>query len=204
VRASSSPASDRTRLGVRVRWPFRAAWLDVGWAVFSAINVAAIFVFPIWVTIPIQVTTQADKERLGLAIDALLENAVRHTGDGDVIKLSVMAAGAGPVRMVVSDAGQGIPDEQLRHIFDRFRSGDSGHPRGTGLGLALVRAVARAHGGDVLVRSRPGQGSEFELLLGPASPAFPAGMTGVVTGGVAETAGSGGKLARTPWREPLG
>jgi signal transduction histidine kinase len=154
-----------------------------------------------------QVTTQADKERLGLAIDALLENAVRHTGDGDVIKLSVVAAGAGPVRMVVSDAGQGIPDEQLQHIFDRFRSGDSGHPRGTGLGLALVRAVARAHGGDVHVRSRPGQGSEFELLLAsasPSSPAFPAGMAAGVTTGVAEAAGSGGKLARTPWREPLG
>jgi signal transduction histidine kinase len=133
-------------------------------------------------------TIQADKERLGLAIDALLENAVRHTGDGDVIKLSVVAGGTGvsgfsggsggsgvPVRMIVSDAGQGIPDEQLRHIFDRFSSGDSGHPRGTGLGLALVRAVARAHGGEVLVRSRPGRGSEFELLL-PAvhgSPALP-------------------------------
>jgi signal transduction histidine kinase len=153
-----------------------------------------------------KVTTQADKERLGLAIDALLENAVRHTGDGDVIKLSVMAAGAGlPVRMVVSDAGQGIPDEQLQHIFDRFRSGDSGHPRGTGLGLALVRAVARAHGGEVLVRSRPGQGSEFELLLATGSPAFPvggpAGMTAGGPAGVAGTAGSGGKLARTPWRE---
>jgi signal transduction histidine kinase len=149
-----------------------------------------------------KVTTQADKERLGLAIDALLENAVRHTGDGDVIKLSVMAAGAGlPVRMVVSDAGQGIPDEQLQHIFDRFRSGDSGHPRGTGLGLALVRAVARAHGGEVLVRSRPGQGSEFELLLATGPPAFPAGMTAGGPAGVAGTAGSGGKLARTPWRE---
>ena len=158
-----------------------------------------------------KVTTQADKERLGLAIDALLENAVRHTGDGDVIKLSIMAAGAGlPVRMVVSDAGQGIPDEQLKHIFDRFRSGDSSHPRGTGLGLALVRAVARAHGGEVLVRSRPGQGSEFELLLAHASLTFPAGMTAVGPArmtavgpaGVAGTAGNGGKLARTPWREP--
>jgi signal transduction histidine kinase len=154
-----------------------------------------------------KVTAQADKERLGLAIDALLENAVRHTADGDVIKLSVMATGAGPVRMVVSDAGQGIPDEQLQHIFDRFRSGDSGHPRGTGLGLALVRAVARAHGGEVLVRSRPGQGSEFELRLAQAWPAFPAGMTAGMTAdlaaGVAGTAGSGGKLARTPWREPV-
>jgi signal transduction histidine kinase len=156
-----------------------------------------------------KVTTQADKERLGLAIDALLENAVRHTGDGDVIKLSIMAAGAGlPVRMVVSDAGQGIPDEQLKHIFDRFRSGDSSHPRGTGLGLALVRAVARAHGGEVLVRSRPGQGSEFELRLGLASLAFPAGapagMTAVgpaVGSAGMAGAGNGGKLARTPWRE---
>jgi signal transduction histidine kinase len=119
-------------------------------------------------------TVQADRERLGLAVDALLENAVRHTDDGDVITLSVMARGPGsPVRVIVTDGGQGIPPELLRHIFDRFRSGDSGHPRGTGLGLALVRAVARAHGGDVLVRSRPGRGSEFELLL-PAPSAPPA------------------------------
>jgi signal transduction histidine kinase len=119
-------------------------------------------------------TVQADKERLGLAIDALLENAVRHTGDGDIIKLSVITPGLGlGVRMIVSDAGQGIPGDQLQHLFDRFRSGDSSHPRGTGLGLALVRAVARAHGGEVLVRSHPGQGSEFELLL-PATQGPPA------------------------------
>ena len=118
------------------------------------------------------VTVQADRERLGLAVDALLENAVKHTGDDDVIKLSVVAAGQGlPVRLVVADTGQGIPAELLGHIFDRFRGGDSRHPRGTGLGLALVRAVARAHGGEVLVRSRPGKGSEFELLLpGPQGP----------------------------------
>jgi signal transduction histidine kinase len=139
-------------------------------------------------------TVQADRERLGLAVDALLENAVRHTADGDVIKLSVMAGRAGaPARMIVADAGQGIPAELLGHIFDRFRSGDSGHPRGTGLGLALVRAVARAHGGDVLVRSRPDHGSEFELLLPapsgplPAPQAAPAG---------AEAAGD--TLARKP------
>ena len=165
-----------------------------------------------------KVTARADKERLGLAIDALLENAVRHTGDGDVIKLSVMAAEGGyPVRIVVSDAGQGIPDEQLRHIFDRFRTGDSSHPRGTGLGLALVRAVARAHGGEVHVRSCSGQGSEFELRLAPVPLTLPDGapfgMSGVTpafapavapagVAGVAGVVGNDGKLARTPWRSP--
>jgi signal transduction histidine kinase len=125
-----------------------------------------------------RVTVRADRERLGLAVDALLENAVRHTADGDVIKLSVVAAGYGrPARMIVADGGQGIPAELVPHVFDRFRSGDNGHPRGTGLGLALVRAVARAHGGDVLVRSRPGEGSAFEvLLLAPAGPAALAAM----------------------------
>jgi signal transduction histidine kinase len=149
-------------------------------------------------------TVQADKERLGLAIDALLENAVRHTGDRDVIKLSVIAPGLGlPVRMIVSDGGQGIPDEQLQHIFDRFRSGDSCHPRGTGLGLALVRAVARAHGGQVLVRSHPGQGSEFELLL-PATQGLPALPPAAPAGAAA----SDGTLAQTRDRssrnEPAG
>jgi signal transduction histidine kinase len=117
-----------------------------------------------------KVTVRADRERLGLAVDALLENAVRHTASGDVIKLSVVVTGYGlPVRMIVADTGQGIPAELLGHVFDRFRSGDSGPGKGTGLGLALVRAVARAHSGDVLVHSSPGQGSEFEVLL-PAPP----------------------------------
>ena len=139
-------------------------------------------------------TVQADRERLGLAIDALLENAVRHTAKGDVIKLSIVASGYGqPIRVIVADAGRGIPAELLRHVFDRFRSGDSGHPRGTGLGLALVRAVARAHGGEVLVSSQPGQGSVFQLVLpvpaGPAAlpPAAPAGVDA-----------AGGRLARKP------
>jgi signal transduction histidine kinase len=143
-----------------------------------------------------KVTVQADRERLGLAVDALLENAVRHTASGDVIKLSVAAMGYGlPVRMVVADTGQGIPAELLRHVFDRFRSGDSGPPRGTGLGLALVSAVARAHGGDVLVQSTPGQGSEFELLLpAPAGPLEL--MPGSAAGTPAGASAADGRLAR--------
>jgi signal transduction histidine kinase/thiol-disulfide isomerase/thioredoxin len=128
-----------------------------------------------------KVTVQADRERLGLAIDALLENAVRHTVKGDVIKLSVTTGGPADstVRMTVTDGGSGMPAELLPHVFDRFRIGDSGHPRGTGLGLALVRAVARAHGGEVLVRSWPGEGSAFEVLLPAAHAPRPPDPDGV-------------------------
>jgi signal transduction histidine kinase len=124
-----------------------------------------------------QVTVQADRERLGLALDALLENAVRHTASGDAIQLSVIRDYPGmPARIVIADAGDGIPTDRLPYIFDRFRTGEDGQSRGTGLGLPLVRAVARAHGGDVTVRSVLGEGSEFELTLpAPARPALTAG-----------------------------
>jgi signal transduction histidine kinase len=159
-----------------------------------------------------KVTVQADQERLGLAIDALLENAVRHTTEGDVIKLSV-TAGTGPsdstARITVTDGGSGMPAELLPHVFDRFRIGDGGQPRGTGLGLSLVRAVARAHGGEVLVRSRPGRGSDFELLL-PSSAARPADADGVVRADARDdklawkqlSAGSDHQEVRAPWSGP--
>ena len=122
------------------------------------------------------VTVRADRERLDLALDALLENAVRHTASGDAIQLSVIRGYPGmPVRILVADAGAGIPADQLPFIFERFRTSDGGEPRGTGLGLPLVRAVAVAHGGDVTVRSVVGKGSEFELTLPmPSQSALPA------------------------------
>jgi signal transduction histidine kinase len=118
------------------------------------------------------VLVTADRERLGLAVDALLENAVRHTADGEEIRLEVVRDRDGETaHMIVADGGAGIPRAELDRIFDRFRSGSQlGGARGTGLGLALVRAVARAHGGEVRVRSAPGEGSEFALVL-PVRPA---------------------------------
>ena len=119
---------------------------------------------------PVLVT--ADRERLGLAVDALLENAVRHTTEGEEIRLEVVRDHDGETaRMIVADGGEGILPAELDRIFDRFRSGTQlSGTRGTGLGLALVRAVARAHGGEVRVRSAPGEGSEFALVL-PVGPA---------------------------------
>ena len=145
-----------------------------------------------------RVTVLADRERLGLALDALLENAVRHTGTDDVIQLSVIRGWPGmPARIVVADSGSGIPADQLHLIFDRFRTGDDSQSRGTGLGLPLVRAVARAHGGGVTVHSKPGQGSEFELSLPEHAsdrPELPAGSvapTPVTADGPAAAASRG-------------
>jgi two-component system OmpR family sensor kinase len=113
------------------------------------------------------VVVSADAERLGLAVDSLLENAVQHTGPDELIRLSVVCGEHTQfARMIIEDAGAGIPQDALARIFDRFSTGGSpGGRQGTGLGLALVCAVMRGHGGEVLVQSTPRQGSRFELLL---------------------------------------
>jgi signal transduction histidine kinase len=119
------------------------------------------------------VSALADAERLALAIDALLENAVQHTGPADLIRLSVVAHddGSGRASLVVQDTGTGIAADELANIFERFATGSRpvARRRGTGLGLSLVRAVAQGHGGQVRAASVPGLGSKFELVL-PAGP----------------------------------
>ena len=115
----------------------------------------------------------ADTEQLGRALDALLENAVKFTSADDVIALSVEGNGSGEARLRVSDKGSGIAASELPHVFDRFRTSSGGtESRGTGLGLALVRAVAEAHGGSVTARSTPGAGSDFEIVLPTAANAL--------------------------------
>jgi two-component system OmpR family sensor kinase len=127
-----------------------------------------------------EATALADPERLGLAIDALLENAVQHTGPDDLIRLAVTREEpAGLVSLVVQDSGTGIEAADLERIFERFATGSPAvGRRGTGLGLALVRAVAEGHGGEVRAQSTPGLGSRFELLLPVAPAATPAAGPG--------------------------
>lgn len=108
-----------------------------------------------------------DADRLALALDALIENAVQHTGPKDTIALSVTRTNES-VTITVEDSGEGIEPDHLEEIFARFARVDAGRSRahgGMGLGLAIVAAVAEAHGGSVSVRSQSGKGAAFELCL---------------------------------------
>jgi signal transduction histidine kinase len=118
-----------------------------------------------------EVIVDADVDRLALAIDALVENAVKHTQPNDWIELSVRRNHG--VEIEVADSGSGIPTQDLERIFERFASADTRESRDAGslgLGLSIVKTVAEAHGGSVRVRSQVGKGSAFELVLAEASP----------------------------------
>ncbi len=109
--------------------------------------------------------TMADENRLRQALGNLLDNAVKYTQPGGRIDLAVKMA-TRQIAVSVRDTGIGIATEDLPRVWERlFRSDKSRSQRGLGLGLSLVRAVARAHGGDCLVRSQPGAGSEFTLHI---------------------------------------
>ena len=121
------------------------------------------------------VTVLADAERLAMAVDALLENAVQHTAQGDLIRLSVTRDDrSDQARLLIEDSGSGISSADLVHIFERFTTGSHAPGyRGTGLGLALARAVSEGHGGRIAAHSALGQGSQFELTLPLPSTALP-------------------------------
>jgi len=117
-----------------------------------------------------EASVQADEDRLTLALDALIENAVDHTDSDGLIELSARCEGK-TVILAVRDSGSGIPAAELGRIFGRFSRIEPGRNRsagGFGLGLAVVKAIAEAHDGSVHVRSAVGKGSTFELHL-PAS-----------------------------------
>jgi heavy metal sensor kinase len=96
----------------------------------------------------------------------LLDNAIRYTDFRGVVRVLVPECAGNTPAISVTDTGIGISAEDLPRIFERFyRCDRSRSEAGTGLGLCLVRAIARAHGGDITVESRPGQGSTFTVTL---------------------------------------
>jgi signal transduction histidine kinase len=119
-----------------------------------------------------ETTVLGDRDRLAVALDALLENAVAHTTQGDRIEVSARLEDGG-VALAVADSGCGIQAADLQRIFQRFARAEPHRSRpsgGLGLGLAIVQAIAEAHGGSVTVQSTFGHGSQFDVHL-PLAPA---------------------------------
>jgi signal transduction histidine kinase len=140
-----------------------------------------------------QGTLRADPEQLRIALDALLENAVKYSEPEDRIELSSRATGS-KVAIEVGDEGIGVPDEALARIFERFARADPARTRtagGVGLGLAIVDTIVKAHGGRCLV-SRKTRGSVFGIQLPGFTAVWPSLQTAVArsAGTVARSAGT--------------
>jgi two-component system OmpR family sensor kinase len=110
-------------------------------------------------------TIAGDRDLLFLTVHNLLDNALKFTRPGDTVEMRAFEDGANVV-IEVADTGPGIPVSESRHVWEELYRGEGARGvAGSGLGLALVRAVVVRHGGQVTLRSRPDQGTVFTLRL---------------------------------------
>jgi len=110
-----------------------------------------------------------DAGRMRQALDNLIGNAIGHSAAEDTVTVIARRSGDSVV-VEVADRGEGIASGDLERIFESGVRATSARP-GSGLGLAVVREIAREHGGEVDVESSPGQGATFRLVLPAASDA---------------------------------
>jgi two-component system sensor histidine kinase BaeS len=120
-------------------------------------------------------TVSGDSERLGQVLGNLLDNALRHTETGGQVSVNVaQGVVAGTVEIDVADTGDGIQAEHLPHVFERFYRVDRARDRdhgGSGIGLAIVKALVEAHGGSVTAASEGVEcGSTFMIILPAERP----------------------------------
>ncbi|KOS56411.1 sensor histidine kinase [Rhodococcus rhodochrous] len=141
----------------------------------------------------------ADPDRIGQVLGNLLDNALRHTPTGGTVTLAATTVDS-DVEITVTDTGDGIAPEHLRHLFDRFYRADPSRRRqegGSGIGLTIARALVEAHGGTLTASSGgPGTGARFTVRL-PATAAAGARSTArtIPARGTAQ-AGTGGRGRR--------
>ena len=131
---------------------------------------------------------EADQARMKQVMFNLLSNAITYTPAGERVEFGAVSEGAG-IRFSVRDTGPGFDPEQQARAFERFEAakvGDS--PRGTGLGLALVRSIVQLHGGWVSLRSKKGEGTDVTIHLprSAEAPAIP-GLESLDSLSIAET-----------------
>ena len=114
---------------------------------------------------------RADRTRLKQVLANLLSNGIKYNQRGGTVRLSAKASRKG-IKIAVEDDGAGIAAKDLKALFQPFNRLAQQHSgiEGTGIGLALSRALVREMGGEIDVRSRPGAGSTFSVTLPCGAP----------------------------------
>lgn len=114
-----------------------------------------------------ELTIYADRNRIKQAVRIFIDNAIKYTSPGGEIEVSLGNEG-GYLVINIKDTGVGINKEEMEHIFDRFYRSEQSRTKekgGHGLGLAIAKIIVLGHNGKLKVKSKPGQGSEFIILL---------------------------------------
>jgi len=123
---------------------------------------------PVWI--------QGDPQRLRQVINNLIDNALKFTPEGKIVRVELRSGNNGyPAVLRVKDQGMGIPANELAHIFERFYTVDRSRSRGTGshgsgLGLSICQSIVTAHSGKIEVTSEVGKGTTFEVTLPKTIP----------------------------------
>jgi two-component system phosphate regulon sensor histidine kinase PhoR len=151
---------------------------DVGEVVARAVELSTHRLANAQMTIALDVApdlpaVRLDGNALTLAVLNLIDNAIKYAADGKRIEVKVGVAGRA-VTIAVTDFGPGIEADEHARIFERFYRAKAVRLRpirGSGIGLALVEHIARAHGGKVAVTSQPGSGATFTITIPAAPPA---------------------------------
>jgi PAS domain S-box-containing protein len=115
-----------------------------------------------------QLAAQADKERVLQVLSNLVGNAIKFTQEGGSVHVRAESADD-MVRFSVIDTGQGVPEEQLPHLFDRYWQAKKSGRMGIGLGLSIAKGIVDAHGGQIWAESSPGKGTAFHFTLPTAA-----------------------------------
>ncbi len=118
-------------------------------------------------------TLQADPDRLKQVLLNLVDNAIKHTPDAGTVRVDATRSYNNFIRITVSDTGIGIPIKDLPFVFERFYRVDKSRSRangGAGLGLSIASSIVQAHNGRMVVSSKPGAGTTFDVYLPAQQP----------------------------------